>query len=124
MPSRAHAQKWFAHAGVVLLPAGTVWDAIRVSGGMAGNVLAAGIDGPVIRDRDELYFLVRPGAAGTWTTPGGEGLGAACYVAVPAPECTSGPGVHWAQAPDGNGALIDAERLAALIQGVYGEAGQ
>ncbi|RLU86990.1 hypothetical protein CTZ27_24780 [Streptomyces griseocarneus] len=108
----------------MLLPAGTVWDAIRVSGDLARTVLAAGIDGPVIRDREEHYFLVRPGISTTWTTPGGEGLGAACYVAVPAPECASGPGVHWVQAPDGSGLLVDAERLAALIQSVYGEAGQ
>ncbi|MCC3770491.1 hypothetical protein K6I34_003025 [Streptomyces sp. UNOC14_S4] len=78
----------------------------------------------MIRDREEHYFLVRPGSADTWVTPGGEGLGAACYVAVPAPECASEPGVHWAQVPDGSGLLVDAEQLAALIRGAYEEVGQ
>ncbi|MCC3769461.1 hypothetical protein [Streptomyces sp. UNOC14_S4] len=119
--NRAHADQWFTNAGVAILPVGKVWDAIRVDKPLAGYVLAAQLPGPVIRDGEDHYFLVAPGSASRWTTPGSQALGPACYVAVPAPEHTKGPGIYWVQPPDGSGLLVDSERLAALVQEAYGE---
>ncbi|MFI1963708.1 hypothetical protein ACH429_06140 [Streptomyces pathocidini] len=120
-PDLDHAERWFAQTGIVLMPLGRQWDAVRVNGAIAEAVLDEGIEGPVIRDHEAVYFLVGLGTSLSWNAPHSEGLGVACYVTVPAPERTAGPGVHWAQAPDGNGQLVDAARLHALLTAAHTE---
>ncbi|MFE9252312.1 hypothetical protein [Streptomyces sp. NPDC007088] len=99
--------------GVVLLPAGRVWD-VLVLGGELGRltleVLYGVLDrpGPVLADADEsrIGFLVPPGTAAHWIGTGVRGAGNGTWIVVPRPDVTSGS-VHWLVPPDSSGTLSD-----------------
>ncbi|MGW1295172.1 hypothetical protein [Streptomyces sp. NPDC002533] len=122
-PDRAHADRWMRSAGLVLLPLGTRWSAVKTAE-HDGLAAAADVDGPVIHDPGgrTVYFLV-PVAAGTsWDCPRTELLGLACWLAVPAPRTIEPPGVHWVRPPDGSGLLVDPVALHAALTARTAEA--
>ncbi|MFB6423704.1 hypothetical protein ACFV2I_20480 [Streptomyces microflavus] len=115
-PDRAHADRWMRSVGLVLLPLGIRWCAVKVDE-HDGLAAAADVNGPVIHDPGGrvVYFLVPVGAATTWDCPRTELLGLACWLAVPAPQSTEPPGVHWVRPPDGSGLLVDPAALRAAL---------
>jgi hypothetical protein len=115
-------QEW----GLALMPVGRLWDVVKVLAVDEGSEMAAagfmgcGIDGPVILDPHSgvHYLLVPRGTAETWSVPGTECLGDACYLGVPFPSRLSPPGCHWVIPPDGSGVLVDPQRLHAALEAV------
>ncbi|WP_299541998.1 hypothetical protein [uncultured Streptomyces sp.] len=114
-PDPDHAARWFESAGIVLLPLGTVWSAVRC-GEHDGLAAAATVTGPVIHDPAgrAVYFLIPPTTT-TWDVAGSHLLGVACWLTVPAPVTTQPPGPYWIQPPDGSGRLVDVAALAAAL---------
>ncbi|MDJ0460568.1 hypothetical protein [Streptomyces sp. H27-C3] len=117
-PDPTRARLWISQTSIVLLPLGRTFDAIKVPEHPAREAMATGIDGPVIRDPGGRvrYFLIPPGSAAGWSTPGTERLGDTSYLTVPAPAVMYPPGPHWVQPPDGSGTLVDPAALAALLK--------
>lgn len=99
--------------GVVLLPAGRVWDVLVLGaelGRLTLDVLYGILDrpGPVLADSDEsrIGFLVPAGTAAHWIGTGVRGAGSGTWIVVPRPDVTSGS-VHWLVPPDSSGILTD-----------------
>lgn len=116
-PNPDHAHRWMGAVQIVLLPLGTMWDAVKAPSTLAMSAVRAGIlTGPIVADAGALFFLVPVGTHRTWNVIGTECLGTACYLATPAPERTSPPGPHWLQPPDGSGQLVDAAALRAALE--------
>lgn len=122
-PDRTHAAQWIRSAGLVLLPLGVRWSAVKADE-HDGLAAAADVSGPVIHDPGgrTVYFLVPVAAGETWACPRTELLGVACWLAVPAPRTTEPPGVHWVRPPDGSGLLVNPAELHAAISSRTAEA--
>lgn len=99
--------------GVVLLPAGLVWDVLSVPSQLGYptlDVLTRVVDrpGPVLGDREgsRIGFFVPPGTASRWVGTGVRGAGRGSWVVVPHPGRPA-RGPRWLVAPDGTGLLTD-----------------
>ncbi|MER7464531.1 hypothetical protein [Streptomyces sp. NPDC097981] len=99
--------------GVVLLPAGRLWDVLILPGELgqaALDVLTCLLDrpGPVLADFGDsrLGFFVPPGTASRWLGTGVRGAGRGTWIVVPYPGRDTG-GAYWAVVPDGRGTLTD-----------------
>jgi hypothetical protein len=117
-PSRAH--RWMTQTNIVMLPLGKLFDAVRVPTEKGQVALDAGIGGPVVcsPEDDVHYFLVPPGTDTTWAhTTEIMCWGDGTYLMVPSLLVTTPPNVHWVQAPDGTGTLVEPEGLAASLAG-------
>jgi hypothetical protein len=115
-----HALAWWRDTPdhEALMPAGRLFDAIRVHQDRAAAALqiltAAGpARPPAFADATDhqVYFLVPPGTAQTWTCPDTAALGDATWVWVPAPASPS-----WIWPPDGSGVLHDPAALLAALE--------
>ncbi len=117
-PDRGHADRWMRSVGLVLLPLGIRWCAVKTHE-HEGLAAAAEIDGPVIHDPGgrTVYFLVPVSAGRTWDCPHTEMLGLACWLGTPAPDRLEPPGTYWVRPPDGSGLLVDPQALHAAIIG-------
>lgn len=99
--------------GVVLLPAGRLWD-VLILGGVLGHptldVLTSCVDrpGPVLADFGEkrMGYFVPPGTAARWVGTGVRGAGPGTWIVVPHPGRQAG-GTRWIVPPDGSGTLTD-----------------
>lgn len=107
---------------VATLPAGILFDAIRLPLETAQRVMAALAEAraphcPLYLDRTNgyAYVLVEPGTSTTWNTPGTYALGAATWLWVPDPAVVGGDGISWAWPPDGSGRLCPADQLAQAL---------
>ncbi|MER5493931.1 hypothetical protein [Streptomyces sp. NPDC002490] len=99
--------------GVVLLPAGRVWDVLILPGELGHptlDVLLRLIDrpGPVLTDFGDgrIGFFVPPGTVGRWLGTGVRGAGRGTWIVVPYPGRVTGR-VRWLVPPDGTGTLTD-----------------
>ncbi|MEU9083670.1 hypothetical protein [Streptomyces sp. NPDC048357] len=99
--------------GVVLLPAGRLWDVLILPGDLGQvtlDVLRLIIDrpGPVLADFGDsrMGFFVPAGTASRWLGTGVRGAGRGTWIVVPYPGRATG-GVRWAVLPDGEGTLTD-----------------
>ncbi|MDX3540511.1 hypothetical protein PV721_40685 [Streptomyces sp. MB09-01] len=99
--------------GVVLLPAGRLWDVLILPGDLgqaALDVLLLITDrpGPVLADFGDsrLGFFVPAGTASRWLGTGVRGAGRGTWIVVPYPGRAT-DGVRWAVLPDGEGTLTD-----------------
>lgn len=113
-PDPEHARAWLGSATIVMLPLGSLFEAVKVEDTHAD---ALGVPGPIIRDGGGRcrFYLVPVGTRATWDVDGIECLGDTCYLTVPVPARTAGPGPFWEQAPDGTGTLVDPVALAAAL---------
>lgn len=117
-PAPDRAALWLSHTGIVVLPLGRLFDAVKVSTDTGHEILAAGLDGPVICDPhpQAVYFLVPPGTAAEWPNDSTSAcLGDTAYLTIPVPARVTPPGPYWMQAPDGRGHLVEADALAELL---------
>lgn len=99
--------------GVVLLPAGRMWDVLILSrelGYPTLDVLTLLLDrpGPVLADFSDsrMGFFVPPGTATRWLGTGVRAAGRGTWIVVPYPGRPTG-GVRWLVPPDGSGHLTD-----------------
>lgn len=109
------ALRWLDTTGEAMLPVARTWDVIRITAAPLVDAALTHADTPTIRDDDGLYLLVLAGTATAWSVPGSEALDGDCYISVPAPDRTTGPGPYWATPPDGTGRLADAATLARTL---------
>ncbi|WP_457033842.1 hypothetical protein [Kitasatospora sp. P5_F3] len=111
--------------GVMLLPAGRLWDVLLVPGPLGHptfDLLARGAGtrargaGPVYADfaDGQLGFLVPVGTAGRWVGTGVRSAGAGTWVALPHP-AGAARGLRWLAAPDGSGRLTDPAVLELAL---------
>jgi hypothetical protein len=111
--------------GVLGVPAGRWWDAVRVSSfdGVRAIGRLQARSGPVIEDQADgvLYWLVAPGSAERWNLPGVDVLGAGRTLRIPPAEWTQGrgPAVRWLIPPHGD-CLTDPDRLRDALAAVTG----
>ncbi|GAA0428524.1 bifunctional DNA primase/polymerase [Streptomyces luteireticuli] len=112
--------------GVVLLPAGRLWDVLVVPAALgrpAAELLSRRTrrPGPVLCDEraGRVGFLVPPGTAGRWVGTGVRGVGAGGWVVVPHPLRGRSP-VRWLVPPDGSGVLTDPVGLEGALHRVVG----
>lgn len=109
---------------VVALPAGNVWDAVKMRADLGKSVLDRLGDnvGPVIHDSwgEMLYFLVPPGSSRSWDEPSTWPRGSGTWVPVPGPEATSGP--HWLVPPDDSERFTDLDALRSAVRDATREA--
>lgn len=103
--------------GVMLLPAGRVWDVLFLPGGLGHATLGVltrltGRPGPVLTDAHgaRTAFLVPPGTAVHWVATGVRAAGHGTWLAVPHPG-RAVVGLRWLVAPDGSGTLTDPALL-------------
>jgi hypothetical protein len=99
--------------GVVLLPAGLLWDVLILPGELGRPTLDilthwTGRPGPVLADFGDarMGFFVPPGTAARWLGTGVRGAGRGTWIVVPYPGRGTG-GVRWLVLPDGAGTLTD-----------------
>ncbi|WFB10210.1 hypothetical protein LRS74_26565 [Streptomyces sp. LX-29] len=125
-----HPEPWSPPADPLAqpLPAGRWWDAVRVDAALGARALAwlGEESGAVIEDRRGavLYWLVRPGTAGSWAVPQTAGLGTGHYVAVPPQHRVEGPGPYWRVPLSSTRYLTDAELLTVALRAArYAELG-
>lgn len=107
--------------GVVLLPAGRLWDVLILRGELGHPTLdvltgLAGRPGPVLADFGDtrLGFFVPAGTTDRWLAGGVRGLGSGAWIVVPYPGRPTG-GVRWLVPPDGTGHLTDPDALEAAM---------
>ncbi|MEI7030766.1 bifunctional DNA primase/polymerase [Streptomyces pratensis] len=114
--------------GIVLLPAGKLWDVLIVPGALGRPTLdvllrLVGRPGPVLaalRVR-RTGFFVPPGTASGWAGAGARGCGPGAGIVVPRPGRAAG-GVRWLAPPDGSGTLTDAGLLERAMHEAAGAA--
>ncbi|SDP05652.1 bifunctional DNA primase/polymerase [Actinacidiphila guanduensis] len=99
--------------GVVLLPAGRLWDVLILPGRIGYPTLdvlgrMAEQPGPVLADfgDERMGFFVPPGTAARWLGTGVRAVGRGTWIVVPYPGRPTG-GVRWLVPPDGTGHLTD-----------------
>jgi hypothetical protein len=116
--------------GIVLLPAGRLWDVLIVPGDLGRLTVDVLLrlemePGPVLADFGDFRvgFFVPPGTAARWVGTGVRTAGHGTWLAVPHP-ARSGRGLRWLVPPDGSGILNDPVMLelalheaAALLAG-------
>ena len=107
--------------GVVLLPAGRLWDVLLVPGPLGHPALEVlgrllGGRGPVLADPGDgtVGFFVPVGTAAWWVGTGVRGAGDGTWVLVPHPD-RRGRGLSWLVPPDGSGALNDPVLLELAL---------
>jgi hypothetical protein len=113
-----HAFSWWQESPehTALMPAGRLFDAIVAHQDRAAAALrilsAAPARPPAFADATDfqVYFLIPPGAAQTWSCPDTAALGDATWVWVPAPASDS-----WIWPPDGSGILHDPVALREAL---------
>lgn len=115
--------------GVVLLPAGQLWDVLKVPGTLGRAALAvlgqlAVGRGPVLVDPgdESLGFFVPVGTAAWWVGTGVRGAGEGTWVLVPHPARRQ-RGLRWLVPPDGSGALNDPVLLELALHEAAGALG-
>ncbi|MFC1420478.1 hypothetical protein [Streptacidiphilus cavernicola] len=103
--------------GIVLLPAGRLWDVLIVPGDLGRITVDVLVrmdaePGPVLADFGDFRvgFFVPPGTAARWVGTGVRTAGAGTWLAVPHP-ARAGRGLRWLVPPDGSGALNDPVML-------------
>ncbi|MBA0051846.1 hypothetical protein E0L36_13345 [Streptomyces sp. AJS327] len=107
--------------GVVLLPAGRLWD-VLIAGAPLGRpalevlIGGSGRPGPVLGDFADarLGFFVPPGTAERWIGSGIRCAGQGSWIAVPYPGRPTG-GARWLVPPDGSGTLNDPVALELAL---------
>jgi hypothetical protein len=99
--------------GIVLLPAGRLWDVLIVPGHLGRLTVDVLLrldaePGPVLADFGDFRvgFFVPPGTAARWVGTGVRTAGPGTWLAVPHPG-RNGRGLRWLVPPDGSGALND-----------------
>ncbi|WP_329174153.1 MULTISPECIES: hypothetical protein [unclassified Streptomyces] len=99
--------------GVVLLPAGRMWDVLILGSELGYPTLdvltrLVGRPGPVLADFGDarIGFFVPPGTAARWLGTGVRAVGRGTWIVVPYPGRPTG-GVRWLVPPDGTGHLTD-----------------
>ncbi|MFC1414510.1 hypothetical protein ACEZCY_35105 [Streptacidiphilus sp. N1-12] len=116
--------------GIVLLPAGRLWDVLIVPGELGRLTVDVLLrleaePGPVLADFGDFRvgFFVPPGTAARWVGTGVRTAGQGTWLAVPYPG-RAGRGLRWLVPPDGSGVLNDPVMLelamheaAALLTG-------
>lgn len=115
-PDRVHADRWMRSVGLVLLPLGIRWCAVKVDE-HDGLAAAADVDGPVIHDPGGrvVYFLVPVSAATTWDCPRTEAPRPGLLARRPRAPVNRAPGRPLGPPPDGGGLLVDPAALRAAI---------
>lgn len=107
-------REWkLSERGVVLLPAGRLWDALAVPETLGHSLLNAvarcgqPTTGPVLRDnrRQELVLLMTPGSPATRLERAARYLTTGSWLAVPDPG-RKVAGLSWLVPPDGHGTLF------------------
>ncbi|MFD4988779.1 bifunctional DNA primase/polymerase [Streptomyces sp. NPDC058374] len=114
--------------GMVLLPAGALWDVLILPGELGHPTLdvlsrCAGRPGPVLAGSggERLGFFVPPGTASRWLGTGVRAVGRGTWIVVPHPGRAAGV-VRWLVRPDGSGTLNDPGLLElAMHEAVVGE---
>lgn len=100
--------------------AGVHWDAVRVATPLGDTVLdhLGERTGAVIEDTwgRVLYWLLPAGSAATWSVPGSQALGSACWVTVPGP--TADVGLRWRVPGVPNGILTGPRLLRDALETV------
>ena len=116
--------------GIVLLPAGRLWDVLIVPGDLGRLTVDVLLrldtePGPVLVDFGDFRvgFFVPPGTAASWVGTGVRTAGHGTWLAIPYPG-RAGRGLRWLVPPDGSGVLNDPVMLelamheaAALLTG-------
>jgi hypothetical protein len=109
-----------------LQAAGHAWDAVRVPEPLARSTLLvlAGASGAVIGNGfvAVLCWLLPPGSAERWRTPGTRALGPGHHLTVPPPGRTRGPGPYWVVHPTDGRWLTDPAALGAALAAASGTA--
>lgn len=123
-PDPAHYSRWTESTRSVMLPAGRIWDAVKVPSLLGLHIVGPAADqapiaGPCHLDPvgGTVYFLVPVGTPGDWP-PGVEYLGDTAHICTPAIGVTSGHRPYWLQEPDGSGALVDPDELREALSAV------
>lgn len=98
-----------SETGLVLMPAGILWDVVRtplaIGSAVLGRLLAdehdSALVGPVLCDSSNgwLYWLVSPGADDTWPDDA-RLLGTGAWVVAPANACLPTQSAAWLHLPD------------------------
>ncbi|MFD6419043.1 hypothetical protein [Streptomyces sp. NPDC060194] len=108
--------------GIVLLPAGRLWDVLILPGELGHptlDILTRFLDrpGPVLAGFGDtrLGFFVPPGTSERWLGTGIRGAGRGTWIVVPYPGRTALGGVRWIVAPDGSGTLTDPGVLELAV---------
>ncbi|MFF5923710.1 hypothetical protein ACFY8C_36125 [Streptomyces flavochromogenes] len=109
--------------GVVLLPAGRLWDALAVPEALGHSLLNAvarcgrSTTGPVLRDsrRRELLLLMTPGSPVTRPGRAARYLTTGTWLAVPDPGRRV-TGLSWLVPPDGRGTLFSPHEVYAALE--------
>ncbi|OEU91377.1 hypothetical protein [Streptomyces oceani] len=107
--------------GVMLLPAGRLWDVLVVTSGLGPatfDVLTGWLErpGPVLADFGgaRVGFFVPPGTSAHWTATGVRGAGLGSWIVVPRPGPVTA-GVRWLVPPDGAGTLTNPRVLESAL---------
>ncbi|MEU3041419.1 bifunctional DNA primase/polymerase [Streptomyces diastaticus] len=114
--------------GMVLLPAGGLWDVLVLPGELGYPTLdvlsrCADRPGPVLSESGgvRLGFFVPPGTASRWLGTGVRAVGRGAWIVVPHPGRAAGV-TNWLVRPDGSGTLNDPGLLElAMHEAVAGE---
>ncbi len=116
--------------GVVLLPAGRLWDVLVVGGPLGPAALRVlrrltAPCGPVLgaAGGSRTGFLVPPGTGDHWLGTRIRGTGRGSWTAVPHPGRATA-GVWWLVPPDGTGRLTDPRALEAALHEAAAEAAE
>ncbi|WP_235882588.1 hypothetical protein [Streptomyces apricus] len=114
-------------SGIVLLPAGRMWDVVIVPEPLGLRV--AGVleelpllrPGPVLWDaqRCQVGFFVSPGTSARCRCTGVRCVGDGAWITAPAPQRRWGP-LRWLISPDGSGTLNRSEVLADTLHRAAG----
>ncbi|GGO47835.1 hypothetical protein GCM10012287_21410 [Streptomyces daqingensis] len=121
-PQACRAEWESSPPGVVLLPAGRMWDVLMV-GGLLGYPTLDALTGwperpgPVLADfgSARIGFFVPPGTAARWADTGVRCAGRGTWIVAPCPGRASG-GARWLIPPDGSGTLNDPVVLELAMQ--------
>jgi hypothetical protein len=127
----AAARQWALPSGLdsELIPAGILWDAVKVPAWIGDRVLARLGDfcGAVIRDpyAHRLYWLVPTDTAIGWAFPENacvQILSTATWVAIPSRDQVRSTGPHWVSQVEATQLLTPPDPLHRALDSVIGEA--
>lgn len=114
-----HAYHWWAARSMAMLPAGRIWDAIKVDQARGEHAVSILDGAPAFCDPDirKIYVLVPAGTADSWDVPGTVALGEDAWIGVPAPSRQQRPGPYWLRLPDDE-SLADPAQLSRALRAV------